>query len=303
MSDIDPVPAPTPPHPRKAEREGLPPGYRMRAEPHYVDQLASRRDVVHADAPRPAKRAEAGEAASHPDRRDTREADPGRDRRAGHDGRTDPLLAHLLAEIDTIHSAAALLAGGAEPLARQAAVDAVRAYTWRAGWLLRAEALAAGTHRSQVRPRPVSGLLTQLRDGFAAECRLSGLDLQVGAADWNATVSVDEPAIVTAMSSAVFALLPFLPQSSGATIKVSITTLGQALRAIEVVQEEAPVAASVGGRFFDPAWGDRPGGWLAGLAAASVKAAALVHGGEAAFMAGARRGSTVRISFATDRVS
>jgi hypothetical protein len=270
----------------------------MRADAHYVDQLASRRETVHSDAPRPTRRAEPAESLPVTDR----DSDPAREPRDGRDSRLEQLLAQVLADLGTIQASAGLLTGSAEPLARRANVDAVRAHAWRAAWMLRAYALADGTHRPQLRPRPLGGLLGQLRDGFAAECRLSGVDLQL-AGDWNAAVRVDEVAMVTALSGAVFASLALLPDVAGAAIKVSAATVGHDLRSIEVTQDEAQLPAVVSSRFFDPAWTDRPGGWLAGLAAASVKAAALLHGGEAAFMAGARRGSTVRMSFATDRVS
>jgi hypothetical protein len=50
-------------------------------------------------------------------------------------------------------------------------------------------------------------------------------------------------------------------------------------------------------RFFDLAWADRPGGWLAGLGAITARAVAQQHGGNAVFQAGDRRGSLVRITF------
>jgi hypothetical protein len=43
------------PAPKTPEREGLPPGYRMRADAHYVEQLTGRRtDRIYADQARPA---------------------------------------------------------------------------------------------------------------------------------------------------------------------------------------------------------------------------------------------------------
>ena len=275
----------------------MPAGYRMRADAHYVHQLASRRETVHSDAPRPTRRTEPAESLPVTDRRDS---DPAREPRDGRDAPLDLLLGQVLADLGTIQASAGLLTGAAEPLARRANVDAVRAHAWRAAWMLRANALADGTHRTQLRPRPLGGLLGQLRDGFAGECRLTGLDLQL-AGDWNAAVTVDEVAMVTALSGAVFASLALLPDVSGAAIKVSAATVGHDLRSIEVTQDEAQLPAAVSSRFFDPAWTERPGGWMAALGAATVKSAAALHNGEAAFMTGARRGSTIRLSFASTR--
>jgi hypothetical protein len=272
----------------------------MRADAHYVDQLTARRETVHTDAPRAARRTDSVDAAvADRDRRDPRELE--RDVHAVRDPRLEWLLTHLLDEVATIQSSAALLSGAAATLARRANVDAIRAHAWRAAFLLQAQALVEGLHRVQLRPRPLAGVFGHLRDGFLPECRLTGLDLQLIATDWNSTVAIDEPALVTAATGAILATMALLPDASGSAIKVSATTLAGELRTLDVVQDEAAVPVSVSAVFFDPTWPDRPGGNVAALGAASVKAVAALHGGEAVFMAGARRGSTVRINFAAGK--
>jgi hypothetical protein len=57
------------------------------------------------------------------------------------------------------------------------------------------------------------------------------------------------------------------------------------------------VPPSAGARFFDAAWTDRQGGWLACLAAGVTKAVPQRHGGDAVFLAGNQRGSTIRMTF------
>src|SRR5690606_24175608 len=129
---------------RKPEREGLPPGYRMRADAHYVDQLTARR-------------------AERADRQDDDAPE-----RVG-----DKVLAHLSEDITSIGSAAGMLTADASPLARRVSIDLIKAQSWRAGWLLRAAALLDNTPRPAARPRPIGPILAQVRDGFAAECRLT----------------------------------------------------------------------------------------------------------------------------------
>jgi hypothetical protein len=49
-------------------------------------------------------------------------------------------------------------------------------------------------------------------------------------------------------------------------------------------------------RFFDAAYTDRSGGWLAALGADVAKVAARQHGGEAVLVTNDRRGSTIRLT-------
>ena len=281
---MDPSEIPSvPPSSRKPDREGLPSSYKMRADAHYVDQLTTRRsEPPLADAPRTPKRG------GDPVVREAREVRDGRGEQQ--------VLAQLLEEIGTINASAAMLAGDASALSRRANVDALRAHAWRAAWLLRAHALVDGAHHGQIKVRQVGALLAQVRDGFAPECRLAGLTMQVTAADWHAGVAIDETALVTGITGAVLATLAFLPDPSGSVLAISATTLANELRALEVSQDEVAIPPAVSSVFFDPSWPERPGGWLAALGAASLKAAAQLHGGDVVFMAGARRGSTIRLN-------
>ena len=280
------------PESRKPEREGLPTGYRMRADAHYVDQLTSRRaeraDRVLADSPK-ARRAEIAEPEM-----------PGpepRERRDLRERRTDRLLLQMAEELATIESSAAMLASDGSPTARRVGVDLVRSHAWRASFMIRAGAIVDGVFRGVVRPRPIGTILAAVRDGFAPECRLSTFGLHVHAADWNAAVSVDEPAVIAGITGAVIATLGLIGSPEGATIKISATVAAGELRALEVTQDEVGVAPGVAPRFFDPTWTDRPGGWTAALAAAAARAVAQNHGGEAAFSAAARRGTSIRLTF------
>lgn len=305
MSETEPIEitsVASPAAEKQPEREGLPSGYRMRADAHYVESLTSRRaDRPHVDTPRAdsGARPEPASRLEGSSRADARRADV-IDRDAAAEPRQrrgDRVLAQLSEDIATIQSAAAMLAGESSLVARRVSVDLIRSHAWRASWLFRAHQILEGQHRAHVRPRPIGALLTQIRDGLAAECRLTGSIIAVQCSDWNATIDVDEEGLVAGISGAVVALLGLSNSGEGMAIKVTATVSDGELRVVEVTQDAVHVGAALGSRFLDAAWTDRPGGWTAGLGATVAKSVAHLAGGETAFLAGDKRGSTVRFTF------
>jgi hypothetical protein len=255
----------------KAEREGLPPGYRMRADAHYVEHLTSRR----------------GAAAAPADARSLDLAD-----------RSERLFAHIAEDLSTIESAAQALSGEGGRMARRVSLDLIKSQTWRSLWAVRAHGVMSGRHRVQIRPRPLAFLLGHIRSGWSAECRLAGVTLKVEASDWNAVVAVDEPSLVAGVSGAMIATLGLVGQTDSATLTLRAEASGGVLRTVDLTQDELFVTPGEGGRFFDPSWTDRPGGWIAGFGAAVARAAAQQHGGDAVFLADDDHGSTVRLQLA-----
>lgn len=296
MSDTEPIetaPVASPASPsadKTPEREGLPSSYRMRADAHYVDQLTSRRaDRAHPDLPRPE-----GGTRLDPRRADIIDRDAGSEPRQR---RGDRLLAQLSEDIATIQSAAAMLAGESSAIARRVSVDLIRSHAWRASWLFHAHQILEGHHRAHIRPRPIGPLLAHVRDGLAPECRLTGSTLTVRASDWNAVVPVDEAGLVAGLSGAVLAVLGLAGGGDGLAIAITATVTDGALAVIEVTQDAVQVGGACGSRFLDASWVDRPGGWTASLGATVAKSVAHLAGGETAFLAGDRCGSTVRFTF------
>jgi hypothetical protein len=282
----------TPAPVRKPEREGLPSGYRMRADSHYVDQLLTPK-AGGAEPARASRRAVATPEAAveNPENAVVRE------RRETRDLRTDRLLVQLSEDLATVESSVATLTSGASPTARRVTLDVLRAHTWRAAWLVRAQTISDRPVRANGRPRPIGNVFARLREGFAAECRLNSLTLHVHVPDWNAAVSVDEQELMIGLTGAIVSTLGLVGESEGATVKVTASAAGGELRTVEVSQDEAVVPASVAGRFFDPVWADRPGGWVSGFGAWTARTVAQRHGGDAALIAGDLRGSTVRLTF------
>jgi hypothetical protein len=242
----------------------------MRADAHYVDQLSSRR------GDKAAERAQV-------ERQESRE-------------RVEKLLSQLSEELATIETAVAPLAGDTSRLSRRVNVDLIKSQVWRSSWALRAHAILDGSHRLQVRPRPIGFLLGHVRAGWAAECKLESITLQVQVSDWNAVVPVDEQAFVAGVNGAIIATLGLIGQADGATLAVTAAIANGQIRSVDVSQSEVLVSPNVSGRFFDAAWSERPGGWLSGFAAATARAVAQQHGGDAVCLVGEAVGSTVRLT-------
>jgi hypothetical protein len=263
----------------------------MRAETHYVDQLMSRRD--RAERSERSERSERAETLRPQSARTAAEPTSACDRHR----QSDRVLAQVGDEVAAISLAATMLASEASPLARRVGLDLVRAQAWRASWLLKASALIDGRHRGLARPTPLSTVAEQVRQGLAPECRLAGVNLQMQCTDPGAVVAVDVPLMVVGVTGAVMATLALVESAEGTTIRVSFEASGHDLRSVDVSQDlvSAPPAGTL--RFFDLAWSERPGGWTAGMGALSARAAAQHAGGNAVFVAGDRRGSTVRLSF------
>jgi hypothetical protein len=274
----------------KSEREGLPPGYRMRADAHYVDQLTARRGQVEARS--------SGRETDPFDPADS-VADP-RERRDGRDRRGDRALAQVAEDLATIDSAVGLLGEDASALGRRVSLDLIRAHVWRASWLLKAQALVETPARGFFRTRPLAVVLQRIADGFAPECRLNGSAIDLHAADWRAACPIDEAGLMTGVAGAVVATLGLLGPAEGATVRVTLTT-GSEAPVIEIAQDAVPVRAAMAQRFLDPAWTDRPGGWIAALGAAAARTAAHQHGGSAAFALGDVRGSVLRLTLGREK--
>jgi hypothetical protein len=270
--------------PVKTEREGLPAGYRMRADPHYVELLSGAR----------------GERARADSRTAVRELDAApQPARSTRDRR---VFDQLIEDISAIESAAAMLSGDSSALARRVSLDLIKAQAARASWMVRSQALLAGAGgESLPRYRQVGALLGQVRERLAAECRLVGVGLQVSTEN-QAAVTIDDQLVTLGVSGAVTAVLPMLAGIEGAVIRIEAIVEDDAdedvLEAVEVSQDAILVPPSARARFFEGDFVDRPGGWLAATGAAVAQSAAERLGGRATLVAGSRRGCTIRMGFA-----
>jgi light-regulated signal transduction histidine kinase (bacteriophytochrome) len=253
---------------KPAEREGLPPSYRMRADAHYVDQLTARvPETSRTSASTPQQRARDAET-----------------------------TAQTIAAITTIQAAANLASEDGSPLVRRVALDLIRAAAWRAAWQVRAAAVVDQTHRWQFRSRHVGAVLSRVRDGFAADGRLRGVDITMQIADRNAMLDLDEEALVAAVAGAVVATAGVMEGIESPRVGVTARPADDGDLIIEVSQDAVAVDPADAERFFDASRPERLGGRLAAIGAAAVRVVAQRHAGEAAFVSDAGRGSTLRLT-------
>jgi hypothetical protein len=266
------------PEPVKVEREGLPAGYRMRADAHYVDTLTSN---PRSDRAREASRtAWADEAA----------------RTAPQDRR---LFDQLAEDVGAIESAASLLAGERSALLRRVGLDLIKAQSARASWLLRAMALgdAATDADTQPRRRLLRDVLAQLRDRVSVECRLMGVGLEMDVAPDAGATPVAEALVAAGVTGAILAQLGLADGQDGAHIRVraSIPQAEGAAVSIEISQDATAIPAASHARFFDASWVNRPGGWLGAMGAATARTAAERLGGGISLATADRRGAVIRL--------
>jgi hypothetical protein len=198
--------------------------------------------------------------------------------------------------VASIGSAATLLGGHGSPMARRVALDLVKAEAWRAAWQLRATMILQHVYVWRHKPTLIASVLEQVRQRFAPESRLSGIELKLNILDWNACADVDEEAIVCGVTGAVIAEAGLVGEVEAAEIMlVARASAGKAL-SIDIVQETATVSPAASVRFLDSTWSDRPGGWPAAIGIGAARTVAQRHGGDVVYLPRDDRGGTVRLT-------
>jgi hypothetical protein len=234
----------------RGEREGLPPGYRMRADRHYVEEL-TQHDVQL--SPR---------SSGQPNLTD----------------RTAGLLASLSEEVAAIGAARRLLADSGA-LGRRTALDLIEGHTLRAAWLIRAAGLVAGTDRRPGRRQPIGRLIDDLIEQLAAEARLRGLAIRGRVDDRAYAVRFDDEVLSIGLTGAIFALLPFVDAGDERPMTIHVARPAASLT-VDLAHPATSMDGSSARGFFDEAWTARPGGWPAMLGALALTRAVAHHGGE-----------------------
>ena len=247
-------------------REGLPPTYRMRAEPHYVEALVGR-----------------GTTTGDPALAATPVVAPAPDVDASAvPGAAIAAAASQMADaFDAIQTALRDVPLRGRPLRDRVAIELARAEATRGRWLAEA-ALAV-----QAEPLPaldevdLVALLAGVYDAFGPENRLSGGAAAMPVPAGTCRVFGDGPLLTTALGGLLSAVRAII-ENRGDARKVRVA-LGPrreaATRTLEIAQTAVRLPASVYPRFFDAAWADHPGGPSAALLRAAARTIARAHGG------------------------
>jgi len=239
-------------------REGLPPGYRMRADRHYVDELTSEsaRRQAPAVAPPPPVVAQRPDVA----------------------GRSVDLFRSLSEEFTAVESARRLLVDDRGAVARRAALDLIEVHTARAAGLVEASHFIGAEAPQPDRRRPLGTLIDELAERFAPESRLRGVALRARVDDRAYPVRFDARALSIGLTGALVALLPFVDAEDEPELNVSASRSAASVT-VDVVHRSTRLDATSFERFFDATWTMRPGGWPATLGAGALRRAVEHHGG------------------------
>ena len=247
-----------------SQREGLPPGFSMRHDAHYVDELVSRNGssrVVLLQAPG---------AAEQPAR--TQAPEP---------HSTVSLLracTEIGGNLDAIGAALRLFPESPRPAPERVALDLIHAEVSRAAWYLQAiSVLEQDVPVSNV-PVDLEAIVNRAIRGLAPGWERQGSRIEV-ASEEAARVGRGDERLLTVAVAGMIAALQALTENVH-PVRIDVALRLQTDRAvIEASEDGVRVPASWRARLLDPAWSERPGGSRAGVSLAASRRVAELHRG------------------------
>jgi signal transduction histidine kinase len=254
---------------RAPVREGLPPTYRMRHEPHYVETLAA--PAVAPAAPVVPVTPVPVDAAPPP----TPEVVA-----APVDGLAD-VIAALATSIEAIQASLRDLPLRGRPLRERVAIDLARAEAARTRWIADAAAVLRVTPLPSLDEVDLVTVCGAVAAAFAPEYRLAGGEPSTTLPAAPAQVFGDERLLTTAVGSVLSAVRALI-EDRGDAGRVSIglaPRVDTTMRTLEITQSAVRVPASAHARFFDPAWTAHPAGAAGAVLLAAARRIAEAHGG------------------------
>jgi hypothetical protein len=268
-ADVEPEEAPDDPdvvlEPRST-REGLPPSYRMRAEPHYVETLARPR----------------GEARP-PDRPDVRAALAADPRATGsvEDRTLAPVTAALAQSVDAICDALAGLPTNGRPLAERMAVELAKAEAVRARWLAQSVAVLQSDPLPALDQVNLGAVLANVATALEPEHRITGASPAFELPAEPAWVFGDDALLTVAVGGMLHAMRAMIEaRADAARLIARVAPKTEASSCgIEVVQTALRLPAPALARLFDGDWAEHPAGRGGAVLLAAARRIATVQGG------------------------
>ena len=187
----------------------------------------------------------------------------------------------LSAHMSGIEACAGLSGAGAGGLQHHA-LDLLKAHAWRAGRLIEALTLLSNAPAAPPRARSIAGIIDEVVDGFAVECRLANVTVRVEVRDALSSAGLNDCQLAAGLAGALMATLPLVANTFRPTIVIHATNANGNETVIEVIQHNAPVSPQAVDRFFDSS---RSQDDQASIGALAVKALAEAHDGRAIFEA------------------
>ena len=236
----------------RAVRQGLPPGFRMRHDAHYVDELESRR--------RPADPVAPGLAfpTSIP---------------------VTFALRDMSQELEGVASCFNLVDRRARPLRERVGLSLARVGVQRNMRAFQALRVLLEDPAPERAPISLNTIVEQTVQSFDEELRIidsrTALDLHEGPIRTNA----DARMLLIAIQGCVGTLASMIEASGqGGAIHLA-TRIGEGVACCEMRQDSYRMAADRFGRLADLEWCERPGGIPAGISLAAAARVAQAHGG------------------------
>lgn len=243
-------------------REGLPPAYRMRHDPHYVETLASPALPVVPAGPPPARCPAPASPVPLP-------------------AALAAAAAALAESFEAIQAALRAVPTLGRPLRDRVSIELARAEATRGRWLADATAVLQSDPIPALDEVDLVVVLRTVCEALEPESRLSGgaaaLPLPTGAC----RVFGDERLLTTAVGASLAAMRAVIDDRGDAR-KLSVVVSPRrdgTMRTLRISQWAVRLPLTAHERFFEAEWRDHPAGASGALLLAAARHIAVAHGG------------------------
>ncbi len=234
-------------------RQGLPSGYRMRHDAHYVDELESRR------APAPAVTVP---GLAFPTSIPVTFA-----------------LRDMGQELEGVASCFNLIAAKARPLRERMGLSLARVGVERNVRAFQALRVLLEDPPPERAPLSLTGIVEHAVKSFDEELRLTGSRISLDSADAVIRVNADARMLSIALHACV-GMLVSMVEASNAEGSIHVATrASEGVASCEMRQDAYRLSADQFSRLADLEWSERPGGIPAGIGLAAAARIAQAHGG------------------------
>jgi hypothetical protein len=234
-------------------RQGLPSGYRMRHDAHYVDELETRRG---------SSPAAAGPALAFPTSIPVTFA-----------------LRDMSQELEGVASCFNLVATTARPLRERMGLSLARVGVERNMRAFQALRMLLEDPPPEPASTSLTSLLEQTVGSFDEELRLTGLRISLNVPDAVIRVTADPRMLSLALQACVGTLMSLVEASNTAHVIHVTARVSDGVASCEMRQDAYRLSADQFSRLTDLEWSERPGGIPAGIGLAAAARIAQAHGG------------------------
>lgn len=233
-------------------RQGLPSGYRMRHDAHYVDELESRRRPAESNGP----------ALAFPTSIPVTFA-----------------LRDMSQELEGVASCFNLVAVAARPLRERMGLSLARVGIERNMRAFHAIRLLLEDPPPERAATSFTAILESTVKSYDEELRLTGVRITLDAQEMPIKVTADSRMLSLAVQACVGTLVS-LVEASNAADRIHLTArVGDGVVSCEMRQDAYRLSADQFSRLTDLEWSERPGGIPAGIGLAAAARIAQAHGG------------------------